>query len=257
MPSMTDPLLIARELYGLDATATPLPGELDLNFALTADGARYVLKLHAGAPDLALEDAVLEHLREEPAVPRLAGPSQARERLHGAVAELAGRASRGRSRPGDRASLGATVARVDRALADFTHPQMHRPHRWDLKHGYDGSLDHLPHQVIHNDANEYNVLVGPDGAVTGLIDFGDVVYTARVCGLAIAGAYAMQGCADPARAVVDVVRGYHEVTPLSVDELAVLFELMVARLRMSVAMAQPAVRGAAGQRLPAREPGRA
>ena len=32
-----------------------------------------MLKLHAGAPDLALEDAVLEHLREEPAVPRLAG----------------------------------------------------------------------------------------------------------------------------------------------------------------------------------------
>ena len=121
--------------------------------------------------------------------------------------------------------------------------------------GTTGSLDHLPHQVIHNDANEYNVLVGPGGAVTGLIDFGDVVYTARVCGLAIAGAYAMQGCADPARAVVDVVRGYHEVTPLSVDELAVLFELMVARLRMSVAMAQQQYAAAAGQRLPAREPG--
>ncbi|MDA0174629.1 aminotransferase class III-fold pyridoxal phosphate-dependent enzyme [Solirubrobacter taibaiensis] len=234
---MTDPLLIARELYGLDATATPLPGELDLNFALTADGARYVLKLHAGAPDLALEDAVLEHLREEPAVPRLAGPSQA---LNGYTVRLLSwlEGEPWALSPGDRASLGATVARVDRALADFTHPQMHRPHRWDLKHGYAGSLDHLPHQVIHNDANEYNVLVGTGGAVTGLIDFGDVVYSARVCGLAIAGAYAMQGCADPARAVVDVVRGYHEVTPLSVAELEVLFELMVARLRMSVAMAQ-------------------
>ena len=73
---MTDPHQIARELYGLDATASPLPGELDLNFALTAGADRYVLKLHAGAPDLALEDAVLEHLRDEPAVPRLAGPTQ-------------------------------------------------------------------------------------------------------------------------------------------------------------------------------------
>ncbi len=58
-----------------------------------------------------------------------------------------------------------------------------------------------------------------------------------MCGLAIAGAYAMQGCPDPARAVVAVVRGYHEVTPLSAGELEVLFPLMVARLRMSVAMA--------------------
>ncbi|MDA0182014.1 aminotransferase class III-fold pyridoxal phosphate-dependent enzyme [Solirubrobacter phytolaccae] len=232
---MTDPLQIARELYGLDATARPLPGEHDLNFALSADGARYVLKLHKDAADLALEDAVLEHLREEPAVPRLVGPTAA---SNGYTVRLLSwlEGSPWAETPGDMASLGRTVARVDRALADFTHPNMHRPHRWDLKHAYDG-LDHLPHQVIHNDANEHNILVGPDGDVTGLIDFGDVVYTARVCGLAIAGAYAMQGCADPARAVVPLVRGYHEVTPLSVEELAVLFELMLARLRMSVAMA--------------------
>ncbi|HEX6027234.1 MAG TPA: aminotransferase class III-fold pyridoxal phosphate-dependent enzyme, partial [Solirubrobacter sp.] len=55
--------------------------------------------------------------------------------------------------------------------------------------------------------------------------------------LAVAGAYAMQGHPDPARAAVPVVRGYHEVTPLRADELAVLFELMLVRLRMSVAMA--------------------
>lgn len=233
---MIDPLQIARELYGLDATVSPLPGELDLNFALTAGAERYVLKLHVGAPDLALEDAVLEHLAGEPAVPRLAGPSQG---YAGYTVRLLSwlDGAPWADAPGDRASLGRTVARVDRALASFSHPQRHRPHRWDLKHGYGGSLDHLPHQLIHNDANEHNVLVGPDGVVSGLIDFGDVVFTARVCGLAIAGAYAMQGCADPARAVVDVVRGYHEVTPLSVDELAVLWELMLARLRMSVDMA--------------------
>ena len=55
------------------ACATALPGEHDLNFRLQTDDARYVLKLHTPRPDLALEDAVLEHLRDEPAVPRLAG----------------------------------------------------------------------------------------------------------------------------------------------------------------------------------------
>ena len=93
--------------------------------------------------------------------------------------------------------------------------------------------------------------------MTGLIDFGDVVYTARVCGLAVAGAYAMQGQPDPARAVVPLVRGYHEVAPLREDELAVLFELMRARLEMSVAMAAAPARGGAGQRLPADQPGAA
>ena len=130
---------------------------------------------------------------------------------------------------------------------------MRRPHRWDLKNAFAG-VDHLPHQLIHNDANEHNVLVGADGAVAGLIDFGDVVWSARVCGLAVAGAYAMQGEPDPARAVVPVVRGYHEVTPLREDELAVLFELMLTRLRDERRDGLRAARRGAGQRLPADQP---
>ena len=185
---MIDAARVAREHYGLDAVATALPGELDLNFRLDAGGERFVLKLHEPREDLALEDAVLEHLRGEPAVPRLAGPSRSENgRTVRLLTWLDGRpwAESG----GDLAELGRTVARVDRALRDFEHPQMHRPHRWDIG---SAALAHLPHQLIHNDANEHNVLVAPDGSVR-LIDFGDVVYTARVCGLAVAGAYAMQG----------------------------------------------------------------
>src|SRR4051794_27055790 len=238
---MIDPERVARELFGLDGVATALPGEHDLNFALEAGGTRYVLKLHEPRPDLALEDAVLLHLRDEPAVPRLAGTASDNGHTVRLLSWLEGRpwADRG----GDLASLGRVVARVDRALRDFTHPDMRRPHRWDLRRAAEfgialPGLDHLPHQVIHNDANEHNVLVSDeDGSVIGLIDFGDVVFGPRVCGLAVAGAYAMQGQADPARAVVPVVRGYHEVSPLREDELAVLFALMRARLEMSVAMA--------------------
>jgi 4-aminobutyrate aminotransferase-like enzyme/Ser/Thr protein kinase RdoA (MazF antagonist) len=237
---MIDPERVARDLFGLDGTASPLPGEQDLNFSLRAGGTRYVLKLHEPRPDLALEDAVLTHLKDLDAVPRLAGTGADNGHTVRLLSWLEGRPWA--ERPGDLASLGRLVARVDRALRDFTHPDMHRPHRWDLRRAPElgiavPDIDHLPQQVIHNDANEYNVLVGEDGGVCGLIDFGDVVHTPRVCGLAIAAAYAMMGRPDPARAVLPVVRGYHEIAPLREDELAVLYPLIRARLEMSIAMA--------------------
>ena len=86
--------------------------------------------------------------------------------------------------------------------------------------------------MIHNDANEHNVLVGDDGAVSGLIDFGDVVWSAAR--VRARGRRARTRCwasDDPVRAVVPVVAGYHEVAPLRPDELEVLFDLMPAAAR--------------------------
>src|SRR3954453_8343076 len=163
---MIDPERVARDLFGLDGIATALPGEHDLNFSLQAGAKRYVLKLHQPRPDLALEDAVLTHLRGLAAVPRLAGTGADNSHQVRTGGGLEGRpwAERG----GDMASLGRVVARVDRALRDFPHPDMRRPHRWDLRRAPElgiavPDLAHLPHQVIHNDANEHNVLVGEDG----------------------------------------------------------------------------------------------
>ncbi len=264
---------IARELYGLVATATPLPGERDLNFRLDgAGGERAVLKLHHPEADraaLALQDAVLEKLaaRGEPGAPRLLGPTaEVDGRPVRLLSWLPGRVwAQARPGPAQLAGLGRIVARIDRALAGFEHPAMRRPLLWNLlaapevarfaslvdaarrplvegvlarfEDGVAPRLAGLPHQVIHNDANEHNVVVGGDGTVRGLIDFGDTAWSVRVAGLAVAAAYAMQGRPDPVRAVVPVVRGYHEVAPLAPGELEVLFDLIRTRLAMSVCMA--------------------
>jgi len=93
----------------------------------------------------------------------------------------------------------------------------------------------LQHQLIHNDANDNNVVVA-HGKVTGLIDFGDLIYAPRVCGLAVGCAYQLDA-RDPVASIYAIVRGYHEVAPLSPAELEVLFDLVCLRVATSVVMA--------------------
>jgi Ser/Thr protein kinase RdoA (MazF antagonist) len=167
-------------------------------------------------------------------------------------------------------SLGATVAELDRALQGFAHPAMHRELYWDLKRA-NLALEHLAllpplqqtlvrrfiapwweiqwgvlrHGLIHGDANDRNILVR-DNQVTGLIDFGDIVYTAVVCDPAIAMAYAMLDCPDPLAAGAAVLRGYHARFPLRVEEIQVIYALVTARLCTSLCYAAYNARAKAG-----------
>jgi 4-aminobutyrate aminotransferase-like enzyme/Ser/Thr protein kinase RdoA (MazF antagonist) len=167
-----------------------------------------------------------------------------------------------------RRSLGHAVGTLSQALADFDHPAMHRPFAWDLHGardrvandvalvtspevaaaiatllaGYDIAvtprLAALRQGVIHNDANDYNVLVDPRGQlVTGIIDFGDMVHSHIVNDVAVAMAYACLETADPLAAAYEVLRGYHSVQPLNEDEIASVFHLMCLRLSLSACMA--------------------
>jgi 4-aminobutyrate aminotransferase-like enzyme/Ser/Thr protein kinase RdoA (MazF antagonist) len=165
-------------------------------------------------------------------------------------------------------SLGRFFGSIDRALQDFDLAAAHRDFHWDLKNAgriilryidlirnpadrdlvkglyeryqtaVEPQLPDLHSGVIHSDANDYNVLVEPDGKwhqhVTGVIDFGDMVFTQTVNEVAIACAYAMLDKADPLAAAKSVVSGYHQVHPLTEQELTVLFDLFCMRLCMSV-----------------------
>jgi Ser/Thr protein kinase RdoA (MazF antagonist) len=70
-------------------------------------------------------------------------------------------------------------------------------------------LSKLRQSVNYNDANDYNVLVSSDVSdphVTGVIDFGDVVYTHTINELAIAIAYAIMDKINPLEAACHIVR---------------------------------------------------
>jgi len=105
-------------------------------------------------------------------------------------------------------------------------------------------LPQLRTSVIHNDANDNNVLVARAAAdldpfdlrVRGIIDFGDMVAGFPVLELAVGATYAALGKNDPVDALVPVVAGYHQVLPLTDLEIGCLYDLIAMRLCLSVAI---------------------
>lgn len=170
--------------------------------------------------------------------------------------------------------LGRFLGELDRALASFGHPGAHRAFDWEIRTTplsrerleavtdpeqrrlvenalgvYDARiapvLRHLRCGVIHNDANDWNVLVA-DGRVSGLIDFGDAVHSPLVAELAVACTYAMLDEVNPIEAAARIVAGYHAEYPLQDAEFAVILDLIMARLAISVTMSA-ARRGASDE----------
>lgn len=167
-------------------------------------------------------------------------------------------------------SLGGAVGRLTRGLRDFHHPAAGRQHDWNLmrlpclrdevEYIDDAGLRaivqtqveafcsrlpqwqaQLPITVLHNDANDLNVIVTDDGAggrqVSAVIDFGDMCTSFRLADLAIACTYAMQHEADPVACARTIVRGYLAQCPLLHVELEQLHAFILARLCHSVLMA--------------------
>ena len=175
-------------------------------------------------------------------------------------------------------SWGGVLARLNATLADFEHPAAERGFHWDLRSASSifeervGSVKgrdrrallrrrmadcemrlmplvpDLRTQVVHGDANDYNVLanrvedVPPGGRygdrrVTGIIDFGDAMRTWLATEPAVAGAYAMLSKRDPVGALAQLVSGFHGEYPLGEEEIAAVFPLTGMRLCLSATMA--------------------
>jgi 4-aminobutyrate aminotransferase-like enzyme/Ser/Thr protein kinase RdoA (MazF antagonist) len=167
--------------------------------------------------------------------------------------------------------FGRSIATLGASLSTFDHPAIHRDFYWDLANArgivdryrplvtdvtlgeaidqltarFDRHvrLDQLPRRAVHGDLNDYNVLV--DGSlrtadamrVSGIVDFGDMVYSYAVGDLAIATAYMLLDSIDPLATLAALVRGYASVSPLAEDELQALYGLSVLRLCASACIA--------------------
>ncbi|MDB0037814.1 aminotransferase class III-fold pyridoxal phosphate-dependent enzyme [bacterium] len=95
------------------------------------------------------------------------------------------------------------------------------------------ALPHLRKQVIHNDANEWNVLT-KNGEVSGIIDFGDLAHSPLINELAIAITYACFEKENPLEWASIILKSYHSQLPLKENEISVLYYLIAARLVTSI-----------------------
>ena len=167
--------------------------------------------------------------------------------------------------------FGQFIGSISKSLVGFDHSAAYREFYWDLQNAssvikkykdliqenkkkqlveyflnlYDSlvesRVEDLRISVIHNDGNDYNVIVNhphDDKARSfGILDFGDMVHSYTINEIAVAIAYAVLDKPDPLSIAQRIVAGYHEVFPLSEVELEVLFPLFCARLAMSVSIA--------------------
>ncbi len=162
--------------------------------------------------------------------------------------------------------FGRTMGQLAKVLVEFDHPAFHHDFHWDLAHALETVVRYrellpdsglrepidriyrdfkdiveprfgsLRKSVIHNDANDYNILAQGD-KITGIIDFGDMVYSYTVCDLAIAMAYATLEADDILSLVTAMTAGYHNAMPLEGEELKVLLPMLRMRLAVSACIA--------------------
>lgn len=292
--SLDDAVSIAREHFGIQGSASVLPGERDQNFKLAGANQSFVIKI-------ANPDTDLSVLELENAAIQIAGgmdtsgsdsfetPKLIRSKAGSSIVVLQDPDKQTcyarclSFLPGkplasfvpQSASLfkeiGCQLGLLDHAMAALNNcAAAKRDLIWDLKNAgsivveltptfdekskrtvletllanyrrVEPRVDSLPKSVIHNDANDYNILVHQDDstglALLCLIDFGDVIFSSTIFDLAICGAYVMLGKEDPIAAACALVEGYHESHRLGESELSVLFPLMCLRLCQSVCLA--------------------
>jgi Ser/Thr protein kinase RdoA (MazF antagonist) len=174
--------------------------------------------------------------------------------------------------------VGRIHGELVRALSDFAHPAQDRYVEWDLQHlsrihdvlslvddasrrafaeevldafaaRVEPLLGRLPRQVVHADLSPYNVVIGEEGTVAGIIDFGDLVRTPVLFDVTIPMSNLLDAALDdPWRCADAHLAGFQQVHRLGDRELALLPVTAPARvvfrclMKARLAAADPARR---------------
>jgi 4-aminobutyrate aminotransferase-like enzyme/Ser/Thr protein kinase RdoA (MazF antagonist) len=282
--SSEDAARIAEEQFGVRGEVTALYSERDQNFRVqTGDSREFVLKIANPAEDPIVVDfqtqALLHIARVDEQLPvphviptREGRPSHHAEGVDGRVSitrlltflrgELLDSAPHTEELLCD---VGATTARLARALRGFFHPGARHDLFWDLmqaprllsrtRHIADAgrralvehtlsdfearllpALQRMRAQVIHNDVSGQNTLVTREGGgrVSGVIDFGDMIHAPLVADLAVPVAEMIVGKSNPFEVAMEIVAGYHGVEPLRPEEIEIAFDLAKTRKAMAL-----------------------
>jgi Ser/Thr protein kinase RdoA (MazF antagonist) len=156
-------------------------------------------------------------------------------------------------------AIGTALGRLDATLAGFHHPAADHHLLWDIRNARDlarltaalpddlkprvtavlahfathtaPALAQLPRQVIHGDFNPHNLLADPKHPthLSGILDFGDMTLSHRICDLAVAASYLIEPT-DPQSLLIPLTQAYHQANPLTAQEIALLPDLISARL---------------------------
>ncbi|RNF35283.1 phosphotransferase [Paracoccus methylarcula] len=277
----SEALAVLGQNYGMSDLLSRLDTEKDDTF-LVADpkGARFIAKFSnpdENQAEISLQISALDHVsRRDPdlLVPRvirnrdnkdifLYRDSHGQKRLVRALSYIEGTPlDRIAATAGEREKIGAVLARLQHAMADFSHPQDGRKIAWDVQHllrlqyllgdirspdrralleaGFDRfrrikpTLEQCRRQVIHNDFSRSNLVADPASSefISGVIDFGDVVRSYAVIDVSTALLNQLTGhdddrIFDDCR---DLLAGYLRRTCLTRTEMEILPHLVMARV---------------------------
>ncbi len=169
--------------------------------------------------------------------------------------------------PARRVGMARMAARLSEGLQGFSHPAADHVLLWDIQQAAglrpllpaieDPALQGLARatldrfeaevapaltscrwQVVHNDLNPHNVLADPEqpDRIAGVLDFGDMVRTPRVCDLAVAASYQIDPAA-PLESLAAFAAAYHATLPLLPPEAALILDLVATRMLTTLAIA--------------------
>ena len=275
--NIEEALNIIRKEYDINGEIKELYSDRDQNFHIANKSKNFILKISNPAEQISvldLQDKAVEYILKNHTniqIPKRIGPIIQKEKdgkifLVRLLNYIEGNFLHEKKITKNRhKDIGVFLAKLNNALEGFDHPGAHRKFDWDVRQTgliekklkYIAPIDQktichflnefekniipfrneLKMSIIHNDANDHNIMIDKEGKMIGIIDFGDMVYSYRALDPAICMAYIAQDNDQVLPYISSMLCGCRSACHLNQMELNSLPYLMCLRLCITVLMA--------------------